>query len=264
MKRKLIFISMMSILLLTNCEIEKSNPTNLVVNFSHTIDGITLVLGSGCTNGGECLPDHSCCIGGHLLPYTNTLGEKYNVQTLKYLISDIILHKENGNNDTIKDVHYIDASNRSTLFFDAGEISNGTYTNVSFTMGLDTTKNISNLYVNENFHSSMFWPDMMGGGYHYMKIEGAYNNDSTFYNTHTGGTMGIDYSFKNKFEISLNTTDEDKIAEINFNMEINNWYQNPNSINLEPTIMNDMTKQGQLQNNGIIDVFSIETYAGRR
>ena len=191
-------------------------------------------------------------------------GDVKNVNLLKYLISDIILHKENGNNDTIKDVHYIDASNRSTLFFDAGEISNGTYNNVSFTMGLDTTKNISNLYVNESFHSSMFWPDMMGGGYHYMKIEGAYNNDSTFYNTHTGGTMGTDYSFKNKFEISLNTTDEDKIAEINFNMEINNWYQNPNSINLEPAIMSDITKQGQLQNNGMTDVFSIETYAGRR
>ena len=110
----------------------------------------------------------------------------------------------------------------------------------------------------------MFWPYMMGVVYHYMKLEGAYNNDSTFYNTHTGGTMGIDYSFKNKFEISLNTTDEDKIAEINFNMEINNWYQNPNSINLEPAIMSDMTKQGQLQINGMTDVFSIETYAGRR
>ena len=32
----------------------------------------------------------------------------------------------------------------------------------------------------------MAWPEMMGGGYHYMKLEGAFINDSSFYNTHTG------------------------------------------------------------------------------
>ena len=63
-------------------------------------------------------------------------------------------------------------------------------------MGLDTAKNISNKYVNDDFHTTMFWPEPNGGGYHYMKLEGAYNNDSTFYNTHTGGTMGGDYSFR--------------------------------------------------------------------
>ena len=52
--------------------------------------------------------------------------------------------------------------------------------------------------------------------------------------------------------------------ESGINMNINNWYQNPNSINLEPAIMSDITKQGQLQNNGMTDVFSIETYVGRR
>jgi hypothetical protein len=41
-----------------------------------------------------------------------------------------------------------------------------------------------------------------------MKLEGAYNNDSTFYNTHTGGTMGGDYSFNNTNNISL-TVDND-------------------------------------------------------
>ena len=29
----------------------------------------------------------------------------------------------------------------------------------------------------------MVWPEFMGGGYHYMKLEGKFN-ESNFYNTH--------------------------------------------------------------------------------
>ena len=61
---------------------------------------------------------------------------------------------------------------------------------------------LNNLYVNENFHATMAWPVPMGGGYHYMKLEGDFNDSLSGYGTHTGGTMGMDYSFNNIDDIS--------------------------------------------------------------
>ena len=40
-------------------------------------------------------------------------------------------------------------------------------------------------------------------------------------------------------------------------MEINNWYQNPHTLNLASAIMMDMAKQMQLQANGQENVFSV-------
>ena len=98
-----------------------------------------------------------------------------------------------------------------------------------------------------------------------MKLEGAYANDSTFYNTHTGGTMGADYSFSfSTLGISgsslLNIDDEVGDVSININMEINNWYQAPHEIAFSTYgmgIMMNMEKQMQLKQNGMTDVFSV-------
>ena len=131
------------------------------------------------------------------------------------------------------------------------------HSTISFDMGLDTDKNIPNKYVNEDFHATMFWPDMMGGGYHYMKLEGSFNNDSTFYNTHFGGSMGGDYSFNSNLDAIIISDIDHGDAIININIEINNWYRNPNIINLTTDgIMMNMGIQMQLQENGN-DVFSV-------
>lgn len=261
MKKTIIFSTLLSLILIS-CE-EETHPTHMQIHFSHTIDNVSLVCGSGCINGGECLPDHSCCMGGKLLPYTNAIGQQYNVERLNYLISDIKLHSESGNEILIKEVHFIDLDDRSTLYIDTENIKNDSYTSISFTMGLDTSKNISNLYVNESFHTSMAWPDMMGGGYHYMKLEGDYDTITNGYATHTGGSMGSDFSFNKTFNIDLVTTDQTQQAQIQINMDINKWYQNPNNINIEPAIMANMNKQLDLKENGLQDVFSVTSTIDR-
>jgi len=104
----------------------------------------------------------------------------------------------------------------------------------------------------------MAWPEMMGGGYHYMKLEGAYQNDSTFYNTHTGPSMGVDYSFMVSKEIALNVDGDLGDISFDLNMIIDNWYKNPNDISFANAIMMDMQKQMQFKMNGMTDVFTIE------
>ena len=257
--KRILFIT--SLIAITFSACEKPTQTDLTINFTQTVDGNRLITGSGCSDGGECFHDHSCCNLGKTLGYTNDAGENYNIQTLKYLISDITLHSDDGNTLLLDEVHFIDISDASTFSFTVKDVPNNNYTSISYTMGLDTIRNINNLYINESYHSAMVWPETNGGGYHYMKLEGAYNNDSTFYNTHTGGTMGGDYSFNNMEDISLTVDDDLGDISVNVNMEINNWYNSPNQIEFSSYgmgIMMNMMMQMNIQMNGITDVFSID------
>ena len=237
--KKILFIT--SLILITFSACEKPTQTDLTINFTQTIDGEELTTNS--------------------MVYTNAAGENYDVKTLKYLISDITLHSDDGNTLLLDEVHFIDVSDASTFSFTVEDVPNNNYTSISYTMGLDTIKNINNLYINESYHSAMAWPETNGGGYHYMKLEGAYNNDSTFYNTHTGGTMGGDYSFNNVNDISLTVDDDLGNVSINLNMEINNWYNSPNQIEFSSYgmgIMMNMMMQMNIQMNGMTDVFSVD------
>ena len=236
--KKIIFITSLIAITFSSCD--KPTQTDLTINFTHKVDGSDLITNS--------------------MIYTNSAGENYDVKTLKYLISDINLHSDDGNTLLLDEVHFIDISDASTFSFTVEDVPNNNYTSISYTMGLDTIKNINNLYINESYHSTMAWPETNGGGYHYMKLEGAYSNDSTFYNTHTGGTMGGDYSFNNMEDISLTVDDDLGDVSINVNMEINNWYNSPNQIEFSSYgmgIMMNMMMQMNIQMNGTTDVFSV-------
>ena len=239
MKKILLLISAIAFLF-TSCDKDKAKATGITINFTHTVSGAELMTNS--------------------MTYINEAGENYDVQTLKYLISDITLHTENGSSLLLDEVHFIDITDESTFSFTYNDVSNNDYTLISFDMGLDTAKNNSNEYVNEDFHTTMYWPEPNGGGYHYMKFEGAYNNDSTFYNTHTGGTMGGDYSFNHVENISLTVDDDLGNVSANINMELNNWYNSPNQIEFSSYgmgIMMNMMMQMDIQMNGATDVFSV-------
>ena len=122
-------------------------------------------------------------------------------------------------------------------------------------MGLDSIRNITNLFLNENFFPSFAWPEFLGGGYHYMQLEGDFNTVFQGYATHTGPTNGTDYSFTKDFPLTTNIKSGNTIT---INMEINNWYSNPHVLNLYDGIMENAGIQDLLKNNGIADVFSIE------
>ena len=240
MKNTLLLFSAI-VCLFTSCEKDKDKAiaTDITVNFNHTVNGSELVTNS--------------------IDYINEAGENYDIKTLKYLISEITLHSENGSSLLLDEIHFIDISDESTFSFTYNDVPNNNYTSISFDMGLDSTKNKSNKYVNEDFHTTMFWPELNGGGYHYMKLEGAYINDSTFYNTHTGGTMGGDYSFKHLENISLKVDNDLEDVSVNINMELSNWYNSPQIefYSYGMGIMMNMTIQMNIQMNGVTDVFSV-------
>jgi len=204
---------------------------NVTIHFNHYVNGTELVANE--------------------MIYTNPSNENYSIQTLRYLISDITLHTNNETEALLDEVHFIDISIDSTLILNIPQINYKNYTSISFTMGLDSIKNNTNLFLNENFFPAFVWPAFLGGGYHYMQIEGDFNTVFNGYATHTGGTNGVDFSFNKTFQIT-------DINDININMEITNWYKNPEIFDLTTDgIMEDINKQTILKANGLADVFSV-------
>ena len=192
--------------------------------------------------------------------YVSNLGQSYNIMNLFYLISDIRLTNSDGNTSVnLADIHFISSyDNNSQQLLIPEILSIGQYTNIEFVFGLNTERNISNNYINDYFHSQMVWPDFMGGGYHYMKLEGRFGNDSNFYNTHTGGLNGVDYSFNQSFPINLISRENGNTHYIEIYMDINHWYNNPNDILISSEgIMGDSTIQQKLRENGQKNVFEV-------
>ena len=126
---------------------------NLTLNMEHQVDGKLLLFDS--------------------LAYTTSLGQHYMVNDLQYFISGISLHNPDGKWMEIKDshaIHYFDGKMPSTLQWSLGQkIPAGMYDSIAFIFGLDKEANSSNRFLNPP-ERDMFWPEILGGGYHYMKM----------------------------------------------------------------------------------------------
>ena len=206
--------------------------------------------------------------------YTNASGNEYSVSEIKYFISDICLYK-NGEKYNIPDIHYVDIAYPSSLFLTTPtKWETGLYDSLSFIFGITDAENISNRFVNfpEN---TMSWPVILGGGYHYMMINGKYKENDTLkaMNIHLGrgqiyvgsthatdSIVGfVDNSFKVSMPLGQVLFDNTKDT-IFVEMNINNWFTNP--FNYDITyfgnhIMQNQTAMQMIKVNGQKDVFSI-------
>ncbi len=196
------------------------------------------------------------------IQYQNTIGNNYSVATLKYFISNITFHNTNGNSFMIDEEHYVDGTDPNTLNYSPTvKIPEGEYSSISFIFGLDTLKNTNGRYHNPP-ESNMEWPQAMGQGYHYMKLEGKIDSAGTIKNfqAHTGQSMGNPYFI----EVCLHNSEFTASGgnfEISIKMDINKWWENPNELDLNfmTMMMGNQTLQQQLHDNGV-DVFSVDIY----
>lgn len=152
------------------------------------------VLVSACTDDKESAPEpktgafmievlHS--LDGNPLvtnefKYTNAANNTYMVTEVQWFISELRLIKHNGDYVHIKDnegIFYVDTDLPETLTIKpADAVPAGAYRGIAFTLGFDENQNISNRFVNPP-ESFMFWPVYLGGGYHYLKLNGKWEDD---------------------------------------------------------------------------------------
>lgn len=242
MKALSFFVFVITLSFFTGCTSESVQPkeTAVQLQFSHLVNGNPLEM------------DH--------IKYTNAVGQAYSIKTVKYIISRVTFHKSDGSEIVMPDIHYVDARDNTTLTYALSKsIPYGSYSSVSFVYGLVPEDNITGSLGLE-MDQLMEWPVLMGGGYHYMKLEGEYvaNDATNFFNFHSGSLDGVAYEIHvNLPNAAFNANSSD--ITLGVEMEISNWFQHPVDWDFAywgSGIMGNPDAQATVQKNGT-DVFSI-------
>jgi hypothetical protein len=201
---------------------------NLTFNFTHNWDGVDV------SN-----------VNFNTIQYTNANGEQLSIERLRYLISRITFQNLNNEVFTIDGYSLIDVTNNTNLSFTpTTTIPSGTYKSLSFTFGFNNDDNYNFNYPDLN---STSWnvPEMLGGGYHFMQLEGKFMDNTateTGYAYHTiravdnsGATPIFQDTF---FEVDLGAVTISNNAVFNIEMNIAEWFKNPNTWDLN--VLNNM------------------------
>ena len=211
--------------------------------------------------------------------YINAAGNRYEVNQVMYFISDVKLYKSDGSFQMIeksKDIHFVELDIPSTLTWEVmDDIPAGSYDSITFVFGISQEKNKSYMFVNPP-ESKMMWPDVLGGGYHYMMINGKWIDEFGEYqlfNLHLGigqlyhgGVLDQDsiYAFvQNYFTVNLPgsvfSIQPDSTREIEIVMNIESWFETPLHFDFNEwggAIMQIQPAMQILKDNGF-DVFTI-------
>ncbi|WP_111683329.1 MbnP family protein [Winogradskyella tangerina] len=198
--------------------------------------------------------------------FVNANGETLSIERLRYVISDITFRTNSGEVLSTNAHNLVDISIDNSLTFELpSTIPVGNFNNVSFTFGLDNEDNAQN-YVDLN-SASFNVPDMLGGGYHYMQFDGKFINssmDEQGFNYHAIRAVdnpGPNPTFPQDtfFNVNLGAIAITNGTEIEIQMNIAEWFKNPNQWDLNvynQMLMPNSTAQILMFENGQ-SVFSL-------
>lgn len=208
-----------------------------------------------CVDGNEIVYDQ--------LKYKNAAGNLYELNEIMFFISDLVLYKSDGTQIAVDGVHYVDADVQNSLAWGISEkFPLGDYDAICFTFGLTDAQNQSFRFVNPP-ECDMSWPTVLGGGYHYMKINGKWlsNGELKPFNLHTGRgqiydeegniTGFVDNSFKVTINQPFKITNKGSILQLL--MDVNQWFGACETFDLDVwggSIMENQAAQEVLKING--------------
>lgn len=162
------------------------------------------------------------------LTYKNEAGNKYSVNHLEYYLSSFSFNKSDGTTFKSNNVYYINAKKQLSPTIRIENIPFADYTSISFFIGLDSIINKTNALLPILQNINMAWPDAMGGGYHFMKMEGYFTDSSkqNGYAIHLGNSVNL-IKIEIFNPISISHENETQIMKMN----INEWFKNPSIYN---------------------------------
>lgn len=244
--RPILFIVLTMVLATTAC----SDP---VKNGSFTLHAIHEV------NGQPLVTNELC--------YTNEAGNPYLVNEVQWFLSHIEIKDDQGRWTTLAETWYIDTNLPESQTLKVANVPAGNYQTLRFTFGLSDTDNLSGTFSNPP-ECNMFWPDELGGGYHYMKLNGKYQNAENLLAPlaiHLGRGQNPEHSefYDNSFMLELPIeliVTEDHESHLGLIMNIEKWFRDPNVYDFNAfgsAIMQNQQAQLTLKANGH-NVFSIK------
>lgn len=198
------------------------------------------------------------------IQYQTAFGNTYSVQGLRYYLSDIGLRGPGVDID-FGGARYLDVESPSTLAFEFADVPADHYDDIVFTLGLGEAENVSGALPSpDNDH--MAWPENLGGGYHYMQLEGEVldaQSQPVAFHTYTGRNHPAGGSLQaNLVQVTLTphfNIIEGRIKDVELVVDLSEWFQGPHAIDLithTQDITGDTSMQALLRQNGD-DVFSL-------
>ena len=199
------------------------------------------------------------------LCYRNEARNEFLITEIQWFISKMELQNEQGEWIALEPrIFYIDTNIPESHTLNITSVPVGTYKTFRFVFGMDEEYNHTGLF-SDPPESEMFWPDVLGGGYHYMKLNGKYVNEEGLLAPlaiHLGIGQNADHSefYQNYFSVELPidfTIAENAENQLDLTMVIDNWFRNPNLYDFNEfgsAIMQNQTAQQLLKENGK-DVF---------
>jgi hypothetical protein len=188
--------------------------------------------------------------------YRNKANNFYSVSRVNYYITNVKLWGKNNNDYLFDSIMFIDAS-LNAINLNLSRVPAGNYHSISFNIGIDAARNIHNAIPNNPENISMLWPDVMGGGYHFLKLEGKYL-DSVNVEKGIAIHIGLNASLVLQNPIIKDMSIlENKTTNLILAMNLNEWFMNPYTFDFNKDgnyTMGDSTAMNFIKNNGN-DVF---------
>lgn len=213
------------------------------------------------------------------LCYTNEAGNEFMITEIQWFLSQIELQDERGEWFRLDHenaqflvvlptdwIFYIDTNIPESQILRILPLPTGKYKTLRFIFGLNEEDNQTGLF-SDPPEANMFWPEPLGGGYHYMKLNGKYldeNEQLAPLNIHLGIGQNAEHTVfcQNYFTVELPidfTIAENTENQLNLTMVVDNWFRNPNLYDFNEygsAIMQNQAAQQALKENGN-DVFRI-------
>ena len=213
-----------------SCEKEKPEPGKISITFNSLVDLLPLTVDT--------------------VMYENAAGNPYMITEVQYFISKLTLIYHDGQSYSIKDsqgIHYVDSDLPETNVWNImDEVPSGIIDSVVFIFGLDEETNKSGLFLDPP-ESYMFWPEQLGGGYHYMKLNGKWldaENNLKPFNFHLGIGQNYDTTgqvtgfVQNYFRISIGqpvyssfilNVNPGQLTSFSLHMNVDSWFKTPHT-----------------------------------
>jgi hypothetical protein len=118
--------------------------------------------------------------------YQNAAGEQFSVSRLQYFLSGIVFYRGGDSVYAVDTVAYIDA--RKDYIVNIAGVPAFSYDSVSYVIGVPPARNAHGALAPTFENVAMEWPEVMGGGYHFLKLEGYWQDGGapTGYSMHLG------------------------------------------------------------------------------
>lgn len=201
--------------------------------------------------------------------YTNEHGEVLTISKLVYLISDIEFVASDGTVFSAGDYNLIDARNGTGITFTPDVmVPEGDY-EVRFTFGFDDEDNNQNHPDLNSADGGWNVPLILGGGYHYMRMEGKYINNLVdpniinfqYHTIRAANPMVTPLLLTDtSFVVSLGQINIEEGTGIEIMMNVSEWFKNPNTWDLTQLytmLMPNYDAQIMMSENGAQGVFGL-------